>query len=59
MLIYLGEVFLGAFAKLRKATISFVMSVYLPVCLFVRRSVRRPAWYNWAATGRIFIKFDS
>jgi hypothetical protein len=40
--------FLGAFAKLRKATISFVMSV-------------RPcpsAWNNSAHTGRIIMKFD-
>ena len=41
---------LGALAKLRKATISFVMSV----CL----SVRLSAWYNSAVTGRIFTKFD-
>jgi len=33
-------VFLGAFANLRKETISFVMSVLLPVCLCVRPSVR-------------------
>jgi hypothetical protein len=38
--------FLGAFAKLRKATISFVMSV----C--------PSAWNNWVPTERIFIKFD-
>jgi hypothetical protein len=36
----------GAFAKLRKATISFVMSV------------RPSTWNNSAPTGRIFIKFD-
>jgi len=41
--------FLGAFAKLRKATIIFVMSV----C----PSVRLSAWNNSAPTGRIFIKF--
>jgi len=40
----------GAFAKLRTATISFVMSV----C----PSVRRSAWINSAPTGRIFMKFD-
>jgi hypothetical protein len=34
------------FLKLRKATISFVMSV------------RQSAWNNAAATGRIFVKFD-
>ena len=38
--------FLGAFAKLRKATISFVMSV------------RPSAWNDSAPTGRIFMKFD-
>jgi hypothetical protein len=38
--------FLGAFEKLRKATISFVMSV------------RLSAWNKSAPTGRIFIKFD-
>ena len=36
---------LGACAKLRKATVSFVMSV------------RPPAWYNSLPTGRIFVKF--
>ena len=40
----------GAFAKLRIATISFVMSV--------RPSVYLSAWNNSAPTGRIFIKFD-
>ena len=38
--------FLGEFAKLRKVTISFVMSV------------RLSAWNNSAPTSRIFIKFD-
>jgi hypothetical protein len=38
--------FLGAYAKLRKATISFVMSV------------RPSAWNNSAPAGRIFVKFD-
>jgi hypothetical protein len=42
--------FLGIFAKLRKGTISIVM--------FVRSSVRPPAWKNSARTGRIFMKFD-
>jgi hypothetical protein len=37
---------LGAFAKLRKVTISFVVSV------------RLSPWNNWAPTGRIFVKFD-
>jgi hypothetical protein len=41
-----GLVFLGAFGKLRKATISFVMSV------------RPSAWNNTAPTGRIFMKSD-
>jgi hypothetical protein len=43
----LSFLFLGVFAKLRKLTISFVMS-----CL----SVRPSAWKNSAATGRIFMK---
>ena len=37
--------FLGAFAKLRKATVSFVMSV------------RLSAWNNSVPIGRIFMKF--
>ena len=41
---------LGAFAKLRKTTISFVMSV--------RLSVSPSAGNNSAPTGRIFMKFD-
>ena len=40
--------YLGAFAKLRKATISFVVSV----CLFVRPST----WNNSAPSERIFMK---
>jgi hypothetical protein len=44
---------LGAFAKLRKATISFVMSFRLSPRLYVRLS----AWNNSAPTGRIFMKF--
>ena len=44
------SILLGAFAKLLKATISFVMSV----C----PSVRLSAWYNSAPIGRIFTKFD-
>ena len=44
------EQFLGAFAKLRKATISFVMSV----C----PSARLSAWNNSAPNGRNFLKFD-
>jgi hypothetical protein len=42
--------FLGSFAKLRKATISFVMSV--------RLTVRPSSWNDSARTGRIFMKFD-
>jgi len=42
--------FLGAFAKLRIATISFVISV----C----PSERLPAWNNSASTGRVFLKFN-
>jgi len=41
---------LGAFAKLRKATISFVTSV-------CHLSVRPSAWNNSAPTGRVFMKF--
>jgi len=41
---------LGAFAKLRKATISFVMSVRPSARLSLHMS-------NSAPTGRIFIKF--
>jgi len=37
---------LGAFAKLQRATVGFVMSI------------RLSAWNNSASTGRIFIKFD-
>jgi hypothetical protein len=42
----LTATFLGAFAKLRKATISFVISV------------RLSAWNNSAPTGRIFKKCE-
>ena len=45
---------LGAFAKLQKATISFVMFV----CLFRCSSVRPSACNNSAPTGRIFMKFE-
>jgi len=41
--------FLGAFAVLLRATISFVMSLYLSVSL--------PAWNSTAATGEICMKF--
>jgi hypothetical protein len=43
--------FLSAFAKLRKATISLVMSV-------CRSPVHVSAWNNSATTGQIFITFD-
>jgi len=42
--------FLGALAKLQKATVCFVMSV--------RTSVRPSAWGNSAPTARTFMKFD-
>jgi hypothetical protein len=48
------EQFLGLFVETRKATISFVMSVY--VCF--RASVCPSAWNTSALTGRIFMKFD-
>ena len=44
--------FLGVFAKLQKATISFVMSPS------VRPSVRPSSWNSSAPTGRILMKFD-
>jgi hypothetical protein len=43
---WLLKAVLVAFAKLRKATISFVMSV------------RLSAWNNSISTGRILMKFD-
>jgi len=42
--------FLGAFVKLRKATIIFVMFVCLPIRLYV--------WNDSALMGRSFTKFD-
>jgi len=50
--------FLGAFAKLLKATINFVISDRLSVCLSVRPSVRMSACNNSDPNGMIFIKFD-
>jgi hypothetical protein len=41
--------FLGAFAELRKATVSFVTSFCPSICL--------SAWNNTAPSGRIFMKF--
>ena len=42
--------FWGAFAKLREATVSFIVSV--------RPFFRLSAWNNSVPTGRIFMKFD-
>ena len=51
--------FLGAFAKSRKAIVSFVTSVHssVSVSLSVHLSVRPSAWNNSAPTERIFKKF--
>ena len=46
----LQERFLGAFAKLRKSTTSFVLS-------FVHQSLRPAAWNSLVPIGRIFMKF--
>ena len=46
--------FFGAFSKLRKADITYVMSV----CLSSLPSVRQPACISSAVNGRIFIKFS-
>ena len=51
---FLLEIFLGALAKVCKATISFVISV----CLSVYRPLRPHGKKNSARTGRIFMKFD-
>jgi len=42
--------FLGHVVELRKATVSFIMSVCLSVCLSV--------WNNSALIGRFFIKIN-
>jgi hypothetical protein len=47
----LTDWFLGVFAKFRKATVSFAMSVGLSVLLL-------SAWINLASTRRILVKFD-
>ena len=52
---FLTQTLFGAFAKLWKATISFVMSAHPSV----RPSARLPTWNNSAPTGRILMKFDS
>jgi hypothetical protein len=46
--------FSGAFAKSRKATVSFVMSV----CSSVRLSVQPSAWRTSALSERILFKLD-
>jgi hypothetical protein len=51
--------FSGAFEKLRKATISFVMSVCPFVRLSVCPSVSLSAWKNSAPTGRILMIFET
>jgi len=53
-IIMLGPYFVGAFVKLRRTNISFVISSHLSVHAYVRPS----AWDDSAATGRIFMKFD-
>jgi len=45
VVLYCGLLWIDAFVKLRRATVSFVMSVYAF------------AWNNSASTGRIFMKF--
>jgi hypothetical protein len=52
--IFIHLFFSGAFAKLQKATISFVMSIRPFDCL----SAFPSEWDNSASTGRIFMKFD-
>jgi len=50
---------LGAFAKSRKATTSFFMSLIVAILLYSScLSVRLPARNNSAPTGWIFMKFD-
>jgi hypothetical protein len=44
--------FLGAFVKMQKATISFIISVCLSVCLSL-------PWNNSSLTGRIFMNCDT
>lgn len=45
--------FLHAFAKVRKETISFLMSVYLSVSVSIH-----PQCHNSATIGQTFMKFD-
>jgi hypothetical protein len=61
LILFLKNTYLGAFAKLRKATVSLVMSVYLSVCLSTCLSVRpsvRMEKLNSPPNGRIFMKFN-
>ena len=51
LLLLIHTLFLGAFAKLRKVTISFVVSVRLFTCL--------SAWNNSATTGRVLMRRDT
>ena len=46
---YFEHAFLGTFAKFQKVTVSFVMSVCLPIF--------PSAWNNSVSTGQIFMKF--
>jgi hypothetical protein len=57
---YAEDTGVGACTTLRKAAISFVMTVCLFVCLSASASlsVRPSAWNNSAPTGRIFMKFN-
>jgi len=51
----IGNEFLDAFAKLRKATTS---SSRLSVCPSVRPPAPQPAWNKSASTGWMFMRFD-
>ena len=46
--------FLGALAKLQKATVSFIMFVWSSVCL----SIHLSTWNSSAPAGQIFMKFN-
>jgi hypothetical protein len=50
VMLEINKRFLGLLAKLRKATVSFVMSI--------RPSVCQSAWNNSTPTGQILIKLD-
>jgi hypothetical protein len=49
------EALLGAFEKLRKVTVSFVM----PVCPSVHLSIRPSPWNTSSSTGRNLMKFNT